>query len=65
MIWRDIVILKFKIGVISRKVVNVKNLEDCKTFLFFLFFFFFFCNCFVTSKFVSYSQNSSLSAIQL
>lgn len=42
MIWRDIVILKFKIGVISRKVVNVKNLEDCKTFLFFLFFFFFF-----------------------
>uniref|UniRef100_A0A0L0NRJ1 Uncharacterized protein n=1 Tax=Candidozyma auris TaxID=498019 RepID=A0A0L0NRJ1_CANAR len=40
--WRDIVILKFKIGVISRKVVNVKNLEDCKTFSFYFFFFFFF-----------------------
>lgn len=40
--WRDIVILKFKIGVISRKVVNVKNLEDCKTFSFYFFFFIFF-----------------------
>lgn len=41
--WREIVILKLKIGVISCEVVNKGNLVDCTTFFFSFFFLHLFC----------------------